>query len=180
LTMNLSRRGFSRFLGVSAFSCATLAALSPYSRQALANSVVSARPGKPETETLVQYAYFLVPVLDPGHERYRAVADKVSALASQVPPIAGLLAEGIEALNGSGAGQWLKLTPGQRSEIVQAQEGTPFFGFMRWNTSEIVMRDPQLWKVLGYQGSAIERGGYINGGFDDIDWLPGQKVGAEK
>jgi len=39
-------------------------------------------------------------------------------------------------------------------------------------TAEIVMRDPALWKTLGYQGSSIEHGGYLYRGFDDIDWLP--------
>jgi hypothetical protein len=29
--------------------------------------------------------------------------------------------------------------------------------------------------MVGYGGSAIEQGGYINRGFDEIDWLPPQQ-----
>jgi hypothetical protein len=31
-----------------------------------------------------------------------------------------------------------------------------------------------LWKHIDYPGSSKEHGGYINRGFDDIDWLPEQ------
>jgi len=29
-----------------------------------------------------------------------------------------------------------------------------------------------LWQVLGYQGPSFELGGYLNRGFNDLDWLP--------
>ena len=28
------------------------------------------------------------------------------------------------------------------------------------------------WPLFGEEGSSWEKGGYINRGFDDIDWLP--------
>jgi hypothetical protein len=28
-----------------------------------------------------------------------------------------------------------------------------------------------MWKVLGYEGESASKGGYINRGFNDIDWL---------
>jgi len=28
-----------------------------------------------------------------------------------------------------------------------------------------------VWPKFGYEGSSSERGGYINRGFDDINWL---------
>jgi hypothetical protein len=180
LNNKISRRHFSRYIGGGALACATGSILSLSSRYALADSTVSGSPNNPETETLVQYAYFLVPVLAPEHARYRAVADKILAVASQVPPVAALVSGGIAALNASGSGPFLKLKPEQRTEIVHSQEGTPFFGFVHWNTAEIVMRDPQLWQTLGYQGSAIEQGGYLKRGFDDIDWLPEPGRGASE
>jgi hypothetical protein len=32
-----------------------------------------------------------------------------------------------------------------------------------------------MFDLVGYGGSAIEQGGYINRGFDDIDWLEAVK-----
>ena len=29
----------------------------------------------------------------------------------------------------------------------------------------------RVWAHIGYEGSSFERGGYLQRGFDDIDWL---------
>ncbi|MBE9539318.1 MAG: hypothetical protein IMF06_09570 [Proteobacteria bacterium] len=168
----ISRRHFSRSLARATLGYGAVSALGLSSLYSLADSVISAAPKKPETETLVQYAFFLLPVLEPTHARYRAVADKISAQAAQVPPIASLMADGISALDASDKGPWLELPAQERADIVRGLEATPFFGFLRWTAAEIVMRAPGLWETLGYQGSAIEHGGYLHRGFDDIDWLP--------
>ena len=34
-----------------------------------------------------------------------------------------------------------------------------------------IYNNPDVWKVLGYEGPSAEQGGYINRGFSDIDWL---------
>jgi hypothetical protein len=172
MSNKISRRHFSRSLARATLGYGAVSALGLSSLYSLADSAVSAAPRNPETETLVQYAYFMLPVLEPTHARYRAVADKISAQAAQVSAIAALMAGGIGALNASDKGPWLTLPMQERAEIVRGLAGTPFFGFLHWTTSEIVMRDPQLWETLGYQGSAIEHGGYLHRGFDDIDWLP--------
>jgi len=120
----------------------------------------------------------LIPLLEPAHARYREVAARVSLLASQVPPMAALTEGGIAALNATGKGPWLELPEQEQIGIIQDLAGTPFFNFMHWMTAEIVMRDPKLWGELGYQGSAIEHGGYLYHGFDDIDWLPPAPTGT--
>jgi hypothetical protein len=30
--------------------------------------------------------------------------------------------------------------------------------------------NPEVWPKFGYEGSSAEHGGYINRGFNDIDW----------
>jgi hypothetical protein len=30
---------------------------------------------------------------------------------------------------------------------------------------------PEVWALLGYRGNALAQGGYLNRGFNDIDWL---------
>ena len=29
----------------------------------------------------------------------------------------------------------------------------------------------ELWPIFGYEGASADKGGYIERGFDDIDWL---------
>ena len=67
---------------------------------------------------------------------------------------------------------WLRLTAVERKKVIQSLFDTPFVGMVRWVTQEVVLRDRQVWNQLGYQGSSIEQGGYLQRGFDDIDWLP--------
>jgi hypothetical protein len=33
-------------------------------------------------------------------------------------------------------------------------------------------RNKQVWPKLGYEGPSFPFGGYLERGFDDIDWLP--------
>ena len=36
--------------------------------------------------------------------------------------------------------------------------------------------DHEVWDLLGYEGSSYEKGGYINRGFNDLDWLPDPRI----
>ena len=170
----MTRRGFSQWLGqgVAVYGATSVLGLSGL--YSLACSADSAAPDVDEGQAAIlqHYAWLLIPLLEPTHVRYREVADKVTMLASQVPDMSALMEGGIAALNSSGKGPWLDLAEQERIGIIQSLAGTPFFDFLHWMTAEIVMRDPVLWGELGYQGSAIEHGGYLHHGFDDIDWLP--------
>jgi hypothetical protein len=168
----ISRRQFAQYLGRGTIVFGAISGLGISSFRAFADSAVSGAFEKTITETLVQYAYFILPVLEPTHSRYRAVADKITGQAGQVPELASLLESGIAALNAADKVEWLGLPTQEKATIVNGLAGTPFFGYLRWIASEIVMRDPALWETLGYQGSSIEHGGYLYRGFDDIDWLP--------
>jgi len=174
----MSRRQFTRGLGQGMAACGTASVLGLSSLRSLAHGALAADHDDSGHATLVAYAYCLLPVLEPAHDRYRAVADKVISAAAQAPGIAALLQQGIDALNSTGKGLWLNLPPTERVGIIKTLAGSPFFGYLHWITTETVMRDPALWAELGYQGSAIEHGGYLHRGFDDIDWLPkpGQEV----
>jgi hypothetical protein len=36
--------------------------------------------------------------------------------------------------------------------------------------------DKEVWGLLGYEGSSYEHGGYVDRGFDDLDWLPDPRI----
>lgn len=179
----LSRRSFSQYLGRGALAVGTASSLGGFSLHSLAHASHGATRDDSQDEialriekaTLAQYAYFIVPLLEPSHDRYRQVAEKISTVARQVPPLAGLKDAGIAALSATDKGSWSKLSRADREDTVKLMADTPFFNFLRWNATEIVLREPGLWQQLGYQGSAIEQGGYLNRGFDDIDWLPARE-----
>ena len=61
---------------------------------------------------------------------------------------------------------------------VQAIEGSPFFETMRAATVRHLYDDRALWARFGYEGASSHLGGYIERGFDDIDWISEADVEA--
>lgn len=122
---------------------------------------------------LAELSYLLLPLLEPDSEVYRSVAHVLQQQMASSPAADKLLNEGVAALDHQANGRWLSLTRIQRKEMLESFVDEPFIGMVRWTTHEQVLRDRQVWEALGYQGSAIEKGGYLTRGFDDINWLPG-------
>ncbi len=171
-----SRRRFLQQLA-AATTCAGLASMG--SSLSIADDKTT--PLEPGSEQKLQeYAFELIPMLDRSHHRYLRVAKKVSTIAKYDTGMAKFIEQGLAALDPAGKKAWSKLAPSERTQRIQKLEGTPFFGFLRWTTSEIVMREPTLWKRLGYEGSSLEHGGYLHRGFDDLDWLPKTNTGLRK
>jgi hypothetical protein len=47
-----------------------------------------------------------------------------------------------------------------------------FFELVRTTAVVEVYTDRETWDLLGYEGPSFAKGGYIERGFDDLDWLP--------
>ncbi len=58
-----------------------------------------------------------------------------------------------------------------RVEILKIMESDAFFKTIRGGLVVGLYNQEQVWGLLGYEGSSFEHGGYLNRGFDDIDWL---------
>ena len=74
---------------------------------------------------------------------------------------------------------WKELDESARLTVLASLEGTPFFAALRAGTIEVLYRSPEVFAMVGYGGSAIEYGGYLNRGFDEIDWLPQAQTAGE-
>ncbi len=53
---------------------------------------------------------------------------------------------------------------------MQIQDGA-FFQKIRGGLVGGIYGNADVWPLLGYEGASADQGGYINRGFDDIDWL---------
>ncbi|WP_289014403.1 gluconate 2-dehydrogenase subunit 3 family protein [uncultured Methylobacterium sp.] len=60
----------------------------------------------------------------------------------------------------------------QRVKLLQGVEQTDFFKKIRSDLVVSLYNQRELWKKFGYEGPSADKGGYINRGFADIDWLP--------
>ena len=53
---------------------------------------------------------------------------------------------------------------------------TEFFEHVRGTTTVTLYNDKETWELLGYEGASYDEGGYINRGFNDLDWLPEPRI----
>ncbi len=59
-----------------------------------------------------------------------------------------------------------------RVTLLRAGEHSPFFQKVRSDLVVSLYNQKAVWPKFGYEGASAEYGGYINRGFNDIDWLP--------
>lgn len=127
---------------------------------------------KPETmATLIQMARDIYPH-DRIPDRFYAIAVKAYDDAGKAP----LIEEGVAALNIVAKAQgfdsylaagWEK----DRVAMLEAVEQTPFFQTVRAGLVTGLYNQKDIWPVFGYEGESFSKGGYIDRGFNDIDWL---------
>ncbi len=48
-----------------------------------------------------------------------------------------------------------------------------FFGAVRGSLVTGIYNNKEIWKQFGYEGESASQGGYIERGFNDVDWLKG-------
>jgi len=127
---------------------------------------------KPETmATLIQMARDIYPHDHVGDEFY-ATAVKGYDTAENKDSVEA----GIEALNAAAVGQgyasymaagWER----DRVDILRSMEDNPFFQTVRGGLVTGLYNQKAVWALFGYEGESFSQGGYINRGFDDINWI---------
>ena len=124
--------------------------------------------------TLVAVARAMYPhdrVPDLHYERIVASLDEKAAGDEKTRV---LLTEGVQSLS-TLTGRWphefAGLDEADQVNALQRIEHGPFFKAV---AAEIVVglySQPDIWPYFGYEGPSNDKGGYVDRGFDDIDWL---------
>ncbi len=166
----LSRRELLRRGGVGALLVITgSAVVSPQHAWGLEASSLS--PGT--LATLIQMARDIYPH-DQVADRFYAIAVKThDEQSGKDSAHKDLIENGIADLDKrSGEGGYRGLGwEEQRVEVLKQIEDTPFFQAIRGGLVVGLYNQKELWPVFGYEGESYSKGGYINRGFDDIEWL---------
>lgn len=117
--------------------------------------------------TVFTRALFPFSQLDDSH-----YLEVVEHLDKQPAELVDLIRSGLSRLDGAVDGNWLEASVDDKLRAMEALQSDAFFGAVLNQTIDVLFRNPDVWKLVGYQGSSIEFGGYLYRGFDDIDWLP--------
>lgn len=124
-----------------------------------------------EMATLLQMARDIYPH-DQVPDRFYAVAVK----GYDSEDMKAMVAEGVAALDAAAkaAGFDSYVAAGweeDRVKLLQGIEMTPFFQTVRSGLVTGLYNQKEVWPIFGYQGESFSQGGYIERGFNDIDWL---------
>ncbi len=127
---------------------------------------------KPDTmATLIQMARDIYPHDHVGDEFY-AIAVKGYDNADTVEEIE----TGIAALNAAAQGRGFDSYLGtgwerDRVDILRGMEDSPFFQKVRGGLVTGLYNQKAVWPLFGYEGESFSHGGYLDRGFNDINWI---------
>ena len=127
---------------------------------------------KPESmATLVQMARDIYPHDQVGDEFY-VVAVKGYDSEDAAPGIEDGIAKLNAAAQAAGHDSYLAMGwERNRVDLLRSMEGDAFFQQIRGGLVTGLYNQKALWPIFGYEGSSFEFGGYIDRGFNDINWL---------
>jgi hypothetical protein len=120
-------------------------------------------------ETTLRVARAAFPHAALPDECYVAVVDGVQADAGNDEAVQAQVEEGLEAFESGG---FTDLDADAQLEFLRRHEDLDYFKLVRATAVVALYDNPVVWKAFGYEGPSAHLGGYVNRGFNDLDWLP--------
>ncbi len=87
-----------------------------------------------------------------------------------------LVAAGLAELDDIAGGDFAALSDAEATAAVERIADSAFFKLVHSTTVVALYDDREVWSILGYEGPSYDKGGYVNRGFDDLDWLPAARI----
>ncbi len=87
-----------------------------------------------------------------------------------------VLTQGLETLDAAAGGSFADLDDQAALQLLRSMADAEFFRFVRGVAVVTLYNDHETWDLLGYEGESFSQGGYIDRGFDDLDWLPSPRI----
>jgi hypothetical protein len=107
---------------------------------------------------------------------YQRAAQAVIDAAVTNPRLHALLVQGLADLDQQRDGPFSQLDGETAAVVLRGVADTPFFARILEVAIVALYDDREVWDVLGYEGPSYDKGGYIDRGFDDLDWLPDPRI----
>lgn len=125
-----------------------------------------------DKRTLLRMARLLYPHDALADDTYVEVLQPLQVRAAGDAALAADLQAGFEALDAAAGEDWPTATAEKQVKVLGHIEDGVFFETVQESVRAGLYEHPAVWSLIGYEGSSVEYGGYIDRGFDDIDWLP--------
>ena len=177
--LKFTRRDFIKtsgtmLVGTLAAGSSVLKGLAPSTTWALELTTLSPSVGR----ILLKVARHIFPHEALDDAVYALVVKDLDAAAADDEALAGMLAEGAAELNRLAKGDWHTAGTERQAELVAAIQDTPFFEKIRGTAVVSLYNNDMAWAHFGYEGPSWPKGGYLNRGFQDLQWLSDPPVEA--
>lgn len=121
--------------------------------------------------TLIQMARDIYPHDKVGDEYYVAAVKGYDA-ENHKATVASGVAELDKLAKAAGANSYIETKwEDNRVALLKQMEDSGFFQTVRGGLVTGLYNQKAVWPIFGYEGESFSQGGYINRGFDDINWL---------
>ena len=107
---------------------------------------------------------------------YERATEKVVAKADQDPRFLAQLLQGLTDLDAQRDQRFSELEDDTAAAVLRGVDRTPFLTGIVDVVIVALYSDPEVWDLLGYQGPSFDQGGYLERGFDDLNWLPDPQI----
>jgi TAT (twin-arginine translocation) pathway signal sequence/Gluconate 2-dehydrogenase subunit 3 len=128
--------------------------------------------------TLVKMARDLYPHDKVADTYYAAVIEGIDKAAKDDAAAKEMLEKGVQLLDGlserMGYGKYMaNKEEDDRVAVLKEVEkqDSAFFQKIRGSMITGLYNNKELWPMFGYEGESASKGGYINRGFNDLDWV---------
>lgn len=124
-----------------------------------------------EMATLIQMARDIYPHNQISDEYYARAVKGYDSADSKEKITAGIQSLDVAAQS-RGYADYLSVPwELERAELLRLMESSDFFQTIRGNLVTGLYNQQEVWPLFGYEGESYSKGGYINRGFDDINWI---------
>ncbi len=121
--------------------------------------------------TLIQMARDIYPH-DHVADEFYAIAVKGYDSADSAPMIEAGIAALDTAAQGKGHASYVDTGwERDRVDILRGIENSGFFQTIRGGLVTGLYNQKDVWPLFGYEGESFSKGGYLDRGFDDINWI---------
>lgn len=107
---------------------------------------------------------------------YERTADAIRDAAARDPRLLAQLVQGLGELDVLRDVPFTELADDAALAVLRGVRDTPFFRSVIAIAVVKLYDDHEVWDLLGYEGPSFDRGGYLERGFNDLDWLPEPKI----
>lgn len=128
-------------------------------------------------ETALRAARTMFPHEKLPDEAYAKVINQLEVEATGNDAVASSIEQGIAQLDDPEP--FVGLDAAAALKALKRNEDLEFVKLLQATSTVELYDNPLVWKAFGYEGPSSHLGGYVNRGFNDLDWLPDPPIALD-